>query len=121
MLTSGRMPALFRLQRGREDLLCCLGKILFVNGKGAAGPSFAVADGAQLSAERLLGDRDAELLEDPLRLISAVSAPRGAQAGRSRSPGDRLALSLSLEGRARRLAVQETVRPCALNRKNSHG
>ena len=35
---------------------------------------FAVAHGAQLSAERLLGDDDAELLEDPLRQIDQPPA-----------------------------------------------
>ena len=34
-----------------------------------SGREFAVAHGAQFPAERLLGNRDAELLEDPLRQI----------------------------------------------------
>jgi hypothetical protein len=33
------------------------------------GREFTVAHGAQFPAERLLGDGDAELLEDPLRKI----------------------------------------------------
>jgi hypothetical protein len=32
-----------------------------------SGGEFAVAHGPELPAERLLGDRDAEFLEDPLR------------------------------------------------------
>lgn len=39
-----------------------------------AGREFAVAQGAQLPAERLLGDRDAELLKDPLRQIDQPPA-----------------------------------------------
>ena len=42
---------------------------------------FAVAHGAQLSAERLLGDDDAELLEDPLRQIDQPPGQRGHRPG----------------------------------------
>ncbi len=34
-----------------------------------SGREFAVAHGAQFPAEGLLGDRDAEFLEDPLRQV----------------------------------------------------
>jgi hypothetical protein len=39
-----------------------------------SGREFAVAHGPQLPAERLLGNRDAELLEDPLRQIDQSPA-----------------------------------------------
>jgi len=39
-----------------------------------SGREFAVAHSAQLPAERLLGDRDAEFLEDPLRQIDQPPA-----------------------------------------------
>jgi hypothetical protein len=43
-----------------------------------AGRQLAIAHGAQLPAERLLGDRDAALLEYPLRQIDQPPAPSSA-------------------------------------------
>ena len=57
---------------------------------------FAVAHGAQLSAERLLGDDDAELLEDPLRQIDEPPAHH-AMDRRDRAPLDHLGDRLTLE------------------------
>ncbi len=76
---------------------------------------FAVAHGAQLPAERLLGDRDAELLEYPLREINQPPAHHPVDR-RDRAaldhPRNRLALRvIELRGLPWRLAVQETVRP----------
>ena len=73
---------------------------------------FAVAHGAQLPAERLLGDSDAELLKDPLRQIDQPPA-HNAVDRRERTIlndlRDNLALGvIELGGLTRRLAVQET-------------
>jgi len=78
---------------------------------------FAVAHGAQLSAERLLGDDDAELLEDPLRQIDQPPAHH-AMDRRDRATfdhaDDRLALHvIELGGLAGRFAVEQT------NRRNT--
>ena len=78
------------------------------------GRELAIAHGAQLPAERLLGDGDAELLEDPLRQIDQPPAHHAVNR-RDRAtldhPGDRLALAIiELGGLAWRLAVQQTVR-----------
>ena len=78
------------------------------------GREFAVAHGAQLPAERLLGDRDAEFLEDPLRQIDQPPADNIVHCRNWAildDAGDGLALDVVELGRlARRLAVQETVR-----------
>ncbi len=80
-----------------------------------AGREFAVAHGAQLPAERLLGDRDAELLEDPLREVDQPPAHHAVDR-RDRAALDHLRNSLTLGvielgWLAWRLAVQETSRP----------
>jgi len=69
----------------------------------------------QLPTERLLGDRDAEFLEDPLRQIDQPpSAPRPWTAGIGPAldhVGDGPPLKLiELARLTRRLAVQESVR-----------
>src|SRR5438445_4574847 len=73
-----------------------------------------VAHGSQLPAERLLGDCDAEFLEDPLRQIDQPPAHH-AMHRRDRATldhaGDGLPLSVVELGRLScRLAIQETVR-----------
>src|SRR5262249_62171044 len=75
---------------------------------------FAVALGSQLPAEVLLGDCDAEFLEDPLRQIDQPPAHH-AMHRRDRATldhaGDGLPLSVVELGRlSYRLAIQETVR-----------
>src|SRR4029079_10852002 len=75
----------------------------------------AVAHSAQLPAERLLGDRDAELLEDPLCKIDQPPTHHAMDC-RNRTTldhtGNGLALNIVEPGRlARRLTVQQTVRP----------
>src|SRR5256886_13913694 len=77
-----------------------------------SGREFAVAHGAQLPAERLLGDRDAEFLEDPLRQIDQPPAHH-AMDRRDRATLDHAGDGLTLEvielGRlTRRLAVQKS-------------
>ena len=79
------------------------------------GRQLAIAHGAQLPAERLLGDRDAELLVDPLREIDQPPA-HDAMDRRDRAafddPGDRLALGgIELGGLPRRLHIEQTVGP----------
>src|ERR1019366_3554694 len=79
------------------------------------GREFTVAHGAQFPAERLLGDGDAELLEDPLRKIDQPPAndvmDRRNWAALDHS-GDRLALGVIELGRLpRRLTVQQPVGP----------
>src|SRR6516165_10695193 len=74
----------------------------------------AIAHGAQLPAERLLGDRDAELLEDPLCQIDQPPTHHAVDC-RNRPTldhaGDGLALDVVELGRLpRRLSVQQTVR-----------
>jgi hypothetical protein len=80
-----------------------------------SGREFAVAHGAQLPAERLLGDRDAELFEDPLCQIDQSPAHHAVNRWNRATlnhVADGLALDVVELGRlARRLAVQETVRP----------
>ena len=78
-----------------------------------AGRELAIAHGAQFPAHRLLGDRDAELLEDPLRQIDQPPAHH-AMDRRDRAaldhPRDRQALSIiELGGLARRFAVPQPV------------
>jgi len=80
-----------------------------------SGREFAVAQGPQLPAERLLGDRDAEFLEYPLRQIDQPPAHHAVDR-RDRTTfdhaGQRLALDIVELGRLSwRLAVQKTVRP----------
>src|SRR6476469_10331428 len=75
---------------------------------------FAIAHGAQLPAERLLGNRDAELLEDPLCQIDQPPTHHAVDC-RNRPTldhaGDGLALDVVELGRLpRRLSVQQTVR-----------
>ena len=83
-----------------------------------AGRQLAIAHGAQLPAERLLGDRDAALLEYPLRQIDQPPA-HDAMDRRDRAtldhPGDHLALGvIELGGLPRRLAVQQSVGPASV-------
>ena len=83
-----------------------------------SGREFAVAHGAQLPAERLLGDCNAEFLEDPLRQIDQPPAHH-AMDRRDRATLDHAGDGLTLEvielGRfTRRLAVQESVRPASV-------
>ena len=84
-----------------------------------SGREFAVAHGAQLPAERLLGDRDAEFLEDPLRQIDQPPAHH-AMDRRDRAAldhaGDGPPLKvIELARLTRRLAVQESVRPASVD------
>ena len=77
------------------------------------GRQFAVAQGAQFPAERLLGDGDAELLEYPLRQIDQPPAHYAVDS-RDRAaldhPHNGLALHIvELRWLTRRFAVQETV------------
>jgi hypothetical protein len=76
----------------------------------------------QLAAERLLGDRDAELFEEPLRQIDETRA-HDAMDGRDRAVLHDLPQGLALmvveEARsARRLAGQETVGTVSVEAKN---
>src|SRR5262249_48893910 len=93
------------------------------NARGGALPDclvntqFAVAHGSQLPAERLLGDCDAEFLEDPLRQIDQPPAHH-AMHRRDRATldhaGNGLPLSVVELGRLScRLAIHETVRTVA--------
>jgi hypothetical protein len=75
---------------------------------------FAIAHGAQLPAERLLGNRDAEFLEYPLRQINQPPAHHTVHC-RDRATfnhaGDGLPLSVIEFGRlTRRTAIEESVR-----------
>ena len=82
------------------------------------GREFAVAQSAQLPAERLLGDGDAELLEYPLRQIDQPPAHDAVDSWDRTAldhPHNGLALRIiELRGLTRRFAVQETR---ALNRR----
>ena len=75
-----------------------------------AGRELAIAHGAQLPAERLLGDRDAELLEYPLRQIDQPPAHHAMDRrdwAALDHPRNGLALGvIELGGLARRFAVQ---------------
>jgi hypothetical protein len=74
------------LQTG-ENFFKILDRALGLSVVARPGRESAVAPGAQLPAGRLLGDRDAEFLEDPLRPDrSAASGPRRAlpESGHSR-------------------------------------
>ena len=78
------------------------------------GRKLAIAHGPKLPAEGLLGDRDAELLEYPLRQIDQPPADHAVDR-RDRTAfdhtGQRLALAVvELGWLPRRLAVQETIR-----------
>src|SRR5262245_32703196 len=61
----------------RESFFKILNRALRLRMVARSGREFAVAHGAQLPAERLLGDRDAEFLEDPLRQIAQPPATAG--------------------------------------------
>ena len=78
-----------------------------------AGREFAVAQDAQLPAERLLGDRDAELLKYPLRQIDQPPAHHAVNRWDRAAldhPRDGLALGITeLRGLARRLAITKAV------------
>src|SRR4030088_360468 len=79
----------------------------------------AVAHGAQLPAERLLGDRDAELLEDPLCQIDQPPTHHAVDC-RNWPTLDhtsvRSAMRVVVLGRLpRRLSVQQTVRARTVN------
>src|SRR4030088_1827474 len=78
------------------------------------GRELAIAHGSQLPAERLLGDGDAELLEDPLRQIDQPPAHH-AMDRRDRAVLDHQHNSLALgiiepRGLAWRFAVKQAVR-----------
>ena len=78
------------------------------------GRKLAIAHGSQLPAQCLLGDGDAELLEDPLRQIDQPPA-HNTMDRRDRAtfdhPRDGLALGIvELWGLARRFAVKQAVR-----------
>lgn len=77
------------------------------------GREFAVAQGAQLPAERLLGDGDAELLEYPMRQIDQPPAHDAVDRrdwAALDHPHNGLVLHIiELRGLTRRFAVQETV------------
>ena len=83
-----------------------------------AGRQLAVAQCAQLPAERLLGDRDAELLEYPLCEIDKPPAQHTMDRrdwAALDHPDDRLALGIiELGGLPRRLAVQQPVGPASV-------
>src|SRR3974390_1691673 len=77
------------------------------------GRKLAIAHGSQLPAQCLLGDGDAELLEDPLRQIDQPPT-HDAMNRRDRAifdhPRDGLALGIvELRGLARRFAVKQAV------------
>jgi hypothetical protein len=78
------------------------------------GGQFAVAHGPKLPAERLLGDRDAEFLEDPLRQIDQSPAHHTMHCGDRATfdhAGDGLALGvIELGWVTRRLAIHQTIR-----------
>src|SRR5476649_1660593 len=83
-----------------------------------AGRQLAIAHSAQFAAERLLGDRDTELLEYPLCEIDQPPA-HNAMDRRNWAvldhPGDRLALGvIEFGGLPRRLAVQQPVGPASV-------
>src|SRR5882672_11094102 len=78
----------------------------------------AIAHGPQLPAQGLLGDGDAELLEDPLPQIDQPPAHHAVDR-RDRSaldhPRDSLALGIiELRGLARRFAVKQPVRTACI-------
>jgi hypothetical protein len=83
-----------------------------------ASREFAVAHGTQRPAEHLLGDRDTELLEYPLREIDQSPAHHAMDRWDRPAfdhPGDRLALGvIELAGLSRRLAVQQPVGPASI-------
>jgi hypothetical protein len=86
------------------------------------GRKFAVAHGPELPAERLLGDRDAEFLEDPLRQIDQPPAYHAMYRWDRTTldhAGDGLALGIiELGWMPRRLAIQQTVRPSCVEAQN---
>src|SRR5215472_14090111 len=95
----------------RESFFKILNRALRLRMVARSGREFAVAHGAQLPAERLLGDRDAEFLEDPLRQIDQPPAHH-AMDRRDRAAldhaGDGPPLKvIELARLTRRLAVQE--------------
>src|SRR5262249_31260112 len=69
-----RLGARGFLQAHGEAFLKSLNRALRWRMGPRSGRELAVAHGAQLPAERLLGDRDAEFLEDPLRQIDQPPA-----------------------------------------------
>src|SRR5437879_12785926 len=87
-----------------------------------SGREFAVTHGAQLPTERLLGDRDAEFLEDPLRQIDQPPAQH-AMDRRDRAAldhaGDGPLKFIELARLTRRLAVQESVRPAGVEAQHA--
>jgi hypothetical protein len=81
----------------------------------------AVAHGAQLPAERLLGDRDAELLEDPLCQIDQPPMHQPGTAGIGPTldhAGDGLALDVVELGRLLYRSIAGMA--CAWLRRNVH-
>jgi hypothetical protein len=99
---------------GRENFFKILHCALGLRVVARASREFTVAHGTELPAQRLLGDRDAEFLEDPLRQIDQPPAHHAVNR-RNRATlnhaNDDLALgSIELGWVARRFAVQETIR-----------
>jgi hypothetical protein len=82
-------------------------------GSGAAGRELAITHGPQLPAQGLLGNGDAELLEDPLRQIDQPPSHHPVDSRDRASldhPLNGSALDvIKLRGLARRFAVQKTV------------
>src|SRR6516164_2690461 len=111
----GQSPSCAQLPPGaRGSFFKILDRALGLRMVTRTGGAFAVAHGSQLPAERLLGDSDAEFLEDPLRQIDQPPAHH-AMHRRDRATldhaGDGLPLSVVELGRLScRPAIQETVR-----------
>src|SRR5213075_88754 len=75
LFRSRRSPSHARLHPGaRGSFFKILNHALGLGMVARTGRQFAVAQGAQFPAERLLGDGDAELLEYPLRQIDQPPA-----------------------------------------------
>src|SRR6266536_282304 len=92
---------------GRADRACRLGMV------ARPGRELAITHGPQLPAQGLLGNGDAELLEDPLRQIDQPPSHHPVDSRDRASldhPLNGSALDvIKLRGLARRLAVQKTV------------
>src|SRR5476651_522265 len=118
LLSRHRPPSCVRLSPGAwGSFFKILNHALGLRMVARTGREFAVAQGAQLPAERLLGDGDAELLKYPLRQIDQPPAHHAVDS-RDRAaldhPHNGLALHIiEFRGLTRRFAVQETVgTPC---------
>jgi hypothetical protein len=87
-----------------------------------SGGELAVAHGPQFPTERLLGDRDAEFLKDPLRQINQPPAHHPVHRWDRTTlnhASDGLALRIIELGRVpRRLAIQQTIRTARVEPQN---